>query len=668
MEGFSVASKLTFTTNATQVVGDLIRSFERLNTIVGNTQGNLNRLAAELRTLNQGGQGITRSVAALEKLSQVRLAPELVSGMDRVARSATEAAAAARNIGRTPTASGAAAGASAAPRALGHHDLLNASMGASMAGDAGLGFFGGALKAEMEVREQLAMLRMNDKIGDPEIEKARAVAERITKLTPGTTVAGNLHTVVDAFTLMGDLNEALEGAPAFAQARYLMANMPGVHKGDTSFAAAQATELMQRQIVDGHVNMEAFNKQMAAMTQVAYGTGGRVDGSAYLGFAKQSRVGGMVANDQYLNRDLPAMLIALGGSRAGTGDAAVWNQFVTGKMTGNAYEALQGAGIIDKTAVWENGQVKDMEKHLKNAGGFGANRVQWVRDTFFGADGVFAQNKVDPADKLAVSQFLSKWSSRATGLGFMSEMALGMPTIDKEAAKIGNTTTNPMEALRKNDPSQAVREFRAAENDLMVALGKEALGPALQMLRGLTDVVKQLGEVAKTNPNLAKDIVLVGGGLSILAKGAGEAALVIYLGAPVIAGIRALAAATTLFAVGTPAGLALVALGAGIAGLAAAFNSIPKIGSPDAKSLLEELKARPRGGSPEAFKAPGERQSIIMQPPSQQPVQLQGSVTLDGRKVGEIVAKEIARSAQGPSTGTTGYDIRTGAVGSLSIP
>ena len=662
-EGFSVASRLTFTTNATTVVAELFRSFERLNTVVSNTQGNLNRLAAELRTLNRGGQGLSRSVTAIEKLSQIRLSPELVSGMANVARSATEAAAAARALGRTSSPAaprspgGGNQGGGSAPRAFGHHDLLNASMGATMIGDEGMGFFGGALKAEMEVREQLAMLRMNTKVDEAGIERARAVAERITKLTPGTTIAENLHHVVEAFTLMGDMTEAMEGAPAFAQASYLFKNMPGAHKGDTSFAAAQATELMQRQIVNGHVDMEAFNKQMAAMVQVAYGTGGRVDGNAYLGFAKQSRVGGMVANDQYLNRDLPALLIALGGSRAGTGDSAVWNQFVTGKMTESAFSELQKAGLVDKSAKWEGGRVADMENHLRGAAGFGANRVQWVRDEFYGKDGVFARNGIDPNDKLGVSRFLSKWNSRQTGLGFMSETALGMPTIDKEAAKIGDTTGKPLDVMRKYDPSQAVREFKAAENDLMVALGKEALGPAIEALKGLTEVVKQLGEVAKAHPDLAKDIVLVGGGLSILAKGAGEAALVVYLGAPLIGGIRALAAATTLFAAGTPAGLALLALGAGIATLAAAFSTIPKIGSPDAKSLLDELKARPKGGSPEAWTPHGEKQGYLMQSPHQQsPIQLTSILHVDGKEMARSTERYMVARMAGPPSGAMSAD------------
>lgn len=695
--------------------------------MIGATQGNLARLAAELRTIGGGSRGINATVKALEGLGKVRMGAGLLGDMDKVmlasrelatvqaamARSAAETAIAYREMartaprptsgGRAPPAGGPGPAGRAAPQGMSHGDLLNTAMGLQMGGEAGMGIFGRAIKAEMDVSQQLASLRFNTTVTDAQVGEVRALAERMTRQTPGTTAVENIKTIVEAYVAVGDLNEAMAGAPAMAQMAYVLKNMPGAHHGDSAFAGAQAIEVMQRfyDPKTHQVSMEAFNQQLAAMQQVAVGTRGRVPPEAYLAFAKQSRVGGMVADDQFLYRDLPGMLISLGGSRAGTGDAATFQQFITGRMTEHAASRLQAAGILDKGAQWSGGMVADMQKHMPGYDVFGHNPAEWVRQFMLDPkSGALARNKIDPNDKLAVAKFLSDWSSRQTGLGFMAEMTLGMGGIVKEGTKVAQTTTNPMQVMQQQDPMQKVREFHAAENELMLTLGKDAMGPALEALKGLTQVIRELAEWGKSHPNAAKDLTLVGGGLSILATGAGELAMVLFLGAPLLKGMGGLARALLPFAPGASAEVALATLaGAGVGSLAAlglAAMALPVALSTAAQALgIVNTQGAGGGGKglqphgfipgPPANGGTGNQFGDAIQDwwkrfsttpsyaphgrdlrhpssylaPAEPPAQMQPIVFhLDGRKVAEGVIPYIGRAVDGPQHGATSFDGR----------
>jgi hypothetical protein len=128
--------------------------------------------------------------------------------------------------------------------------------------------------------------------------------------------------------------EALAASSGLARLGLVLRSLPGRGRGDPAFAAAQTVELLQRfyDPKTGHIDMREFTRNVEAETRVAVGIGGRVTPEQYRAYAKQSRVAGMSADDQFLYQDLPAVLIALGGSRAGTAHAAVYQQLLTGRM------------------------------------------------------------------------------------------------------------------------------------------------------------------------------------------------------------------------------------------------------------------------------------------------------------------------------------------------
>jgi hypothetical protein len=245
-----------------------------------------------------------------------------------------------------------------------------------------------------------------------------------------------------------------------------------------------------------------------------------------------------------------------------------------GRMTKNAFTDLQKTGLIDRGATWAHGQVQDMMKHLMGAGGFVANPVQWTRDTLLPQLG---RSGVNVNDRASLGLAIGQWASTAPGLGFLAEMALGMPGINKERAKIGSTSNDPMKAILANDPMQQMRVFAAAENELLVTLGGAMMGPAIDSLKALTSVLHDLSDWSKAHPGAAKDILVTSAGLAVFSKAAGDLAMVVFLGSPLVRGMGALAAAATPFAAAGAAGVGLMGVASGLTALAAAVIGLPQV-------------------------------------------------------------------------------------------
>ena len=573
-DSFTVDATLNWKTNVPEVLRQLTRGFEEIDRLIKGTQSNLGRFATELKDLTSSNRGIGALGRALEKvkipdatLSGLRemtsITRDLADAQATVARDAMASAKAFREMAQASRQTASGGGGGRRRGGSSHSSMLDAAMGAQMVGDAGTSFFEKSFMASADVAHLMTQFRQNNSVSDADLAKIRAKADALTGSVPGTTIAENLHTILDAYTITGQIGEALNASGGMAKLSLLYQSLPGAHHGDPAYAAGQAIEVMQR-FYDPKthaVDMGAFNQQLSAMARVAVGTGGRVSGDAYLGFAKQARLGGMLANDDFLYGDLPAMMIALGGSRSGTGDSATYRQFIQGKMTQNAFGQLQHFGLINRGASWSHGQVQNMSSHLAGANTFISNPAQWVREVLLPQ---LASKGVDVNNRVSVGTNIGQWASSNTGLGFLLELALGMPGIAKEKGKIASTNGDPMSVVSKYDPMQKLREFHAAETNLLTTLGDTAMGPALDALKGLTGALRQMMGVVKDHPTAGKDIMLIGGGMAVLAKVAGDAAMTIFIGAPLVKGLGALAKAALPFSAGGTGEGALTTLGIGL--------------------------------------------------------------------------------------------------------
>lgn len=583
VNAFTIESRLNIKSNVPELLRGLIADFERLEKHVADSTRSISRLVGELRGISEAARGLASLSKTLGKVGrgETGLAKELTRAQEamrgmaeaqaNMARSAQEMVTAYREIGAG--AGGRGPGGPRVPpgagpghrRGRGRPHLagavMDAGIGGMIAGDVGGTWLTDALRASFEVDHLLAQFRQNTGVGDTDIAAIRKKAEDLTRMVPGSTIAENLHTILDAYTVTGHIGEALAAAPGLARLALVLKSLPGRASSDPAYAAAQTVELLQRYYnpKTGHIDMREFTRNVEAETRVAVGTGGRVTPEQYRAYAKQSRAAGMTADDQFLYEDLPAVLIALGGSRAGTAHAAIYQQMLTGKMTKQAMIELQKLGILDKSAHWQGGRVQDIEHHLPGFKLMAQDYVEWVREYGFKA---LKAHGIDPKDRQAVALALARIASRQTGLAGLAEVFLGIAGIDKEAAKIRATSGDPLKNIEAYDPLQKVREFAAATNEFQVTLGQFLTGPAIDSLKQLTAGLRELTDWAKDHPNIGHALADTAGGLVLLAKAIGAVGMSLLAIGPIIGLARLL--------IGGGAGAGAAGGGAAAAGGAAA--------------------------------------------------------------------------------------------------
>lgn len=228
--------------------------------------------------------------------------------------------------------------------------------------------------------------------------------------------------------------------------------------------------------------------------------------------------------------------------------------------------------------------------------------------------------------------------------------------------------------------------------------------PAIESLKALTVALRGMTDLAKANPTAAKDIALAAAGMAVLAKVAGDLAMVVFVGAPLVRGFALLGGSLGAFAPGAAAEGALAALAGGggagsLAGLAAAILGLAGAVA-GAEKLNEYLgipdtpagRAAKRAANPSPHgnylfdglsnwwngfsSAPGSdghsnaargghqggsgayHPSSYVTQPGNGGGAVQNIIYMDGRKVAEVVTSLQARSMSAPPAGGTAFDTR----------
>jgi hypothetical protein len=544
IEAYKVGVDIAMTSNVTPALEKIAKQMADLDKIIkgtregikgisadlaalGSASAAIGRLASELGRIGRGRSGLSGEMSNVVTATEraIAVTERLGSVMERNARLAAETASVMNGGGGRRSAAGG-------------HDLMLTGIAASMVGGGVNSFYATAVKSGMDLGHLKAIMGADDRVTKEQIARAGAQASAASGSVPGSTITGNMGLILDLKQVTGSMDDAIAAMPTFAK---LVTTLEAIDRrsggsGDAGFAAAKAVEILGRMTVEdpnnrGHhiIDPAELARNVALITQVAVGTNGRVDPAAYLTFAKQARVGGMALNDKALFRDLPALLMVQGGSRAGTGEAATYQQFINGTMTKQTAEMLKKYGLLDKDAKWSGGRVQDMAKHFKGAGEFAGNPVDWVRDVL-----IPTLEKMGITDPVKQAQAVSQFSGRQTTAGFLGEIARAIAAIDKESGNLAHTRMDSFEMLQANDPSQALRNFDAAWHNLLTTLGDTASGDAVAVLKALTNAIDEVAAWARKNPDVAEKLMATAAGLGAIASAVGVLATAVFLFGPAL--------------------------------------------------------------------------------------------------------------------------------------
>lgn len=438
---------------------------------------------------------------------------------------------------------------------------------AAIAGTATLTVLGKIIKAGDKLVEQQTKLKGLG-VSDATVGRATRAAYDYAQAIPGTNPAGNLATIREARGILNNTQEAIAAAPAILRTELdLGVYNDNQRKGDI-LSLIKALDIKGGFIKNGELDVATLNRSMREAEAALVLTNGILTGKQFYQFTRMAGPAATAMNTEQYLKDTTEAQMGL-GSTGGRGMQMAAKTFLGGQLTKASRDQLIQLGLLSEADVKSDhghysikpGTIKGFNE-LMNKG-----MIRWFHDVVVPA--MEAHHFTGPA---AVLQALS--ALPVTEQRLFSFIYTNWAQVEKFGAQFDKQMGVDTNAtLQKGSPALALRDFHAAWDGLMQALGAPVVSQSIAMLHGLTDAILFLEGEASRHPTAVKVIydltaalaglMVIGGGLAI----AGAAL------SPFAKGLRGLSSALSLFTKGAAAeeGLVLLGAGAGTVGSLAAF-------------------------------------------------------------------------------------------------
>ncbi len=461
-----------------------------------------------------------------------------------------------------------------------HAHGMDAALGAQMAGDAGMGLVERGFHAYADVQQQQIMAQADSRITDAVMTQANTLVANLQKKYPALTQAEGLTVFRNTMGIFGNARESMDAMPDAVRLQQLYQLAPlgrGGTGGSEVQAAEKAGDAMQAFIDPKTQQLDKglYKQWMDFQARSYLAGGGLVDAKGWLAFSRTARSAGIGLNPRALEET--QALLEMSPGRTGTALMSAFQVFgaSTSHMTKQNKAAWGKAGLLGK-----DGNIVDQGLYQQNP-------FEWVWKDL--VPRLQAQG-------LKTREQLLKWltdhGQRGTVAGILSDIAIGQTPITNTANKMDAQDPNAVDKLVNSDIGK-LAALQAAETNFFVAVGKFGEGPGLMVLTKLTDALNALTKLANDHPEAAKWFITTAGGMALMSKAAGDVAMTIYLGAPMVQGMAALARAVLPFGKGGEAELAIAtaAGGAGVAGSLAALAAAIVLLPPALKMGVEAMNS-----------------------------------------------------------------------------
>jgi hypothetical protein len=444
-----------------------------------------------------------------------------------------------------------------------HGHGMDAALGAQMGGDAGVGLMEKGFHAYGEVQTNQITAQSDLRVTDAVLAQANKLIGDLQKVYPALTQAEGLTLFRNTMGIFGNAGESMEALPGAVKLQQLYQLSPG-SRGGTGGSEVQAAEKAgdaMQSFIDpktGALDRKLYDQWMDFQARSYTAGGGLVDAKGWLAFARTSRSAGISLSPHALEET--QALLEMSPGRTGTALMSAFQVFgaSTHHMTQKNAHQWTNAGLIDK-----KGNLVDKELYQKDP-------FEWVWKDMLPR---LQKMGVDSREKILA--WLTDNGQRGTVAGILSDIAIGRTPITNTATKMESQDPNTVDKLVNSDLGR-LAALHAAETNFFVALGRFGEGPGLTVLSRLTDGLNAMATFATNHPKLATDLITIGGGGAIFAKVAGDLAMTIYLGAPLVKGMAALATSVLPFGKGGVAAAALETLTSrsGLLGIAMGIEAL----------------------------------------------------------------------------------------------
>lgn len=337
-------------------------------------------------------------------------------------------------------------------------------------------------------------------MSDAEIKEAGELAGAISRKYPSLSQTEIMHTARNVRSMVGTFEEAAHVLEPLAKLRVVAL---GAHPERAAELGEDFDKLAKGMEIKGVTqHLGKFNHYIDEMAKALNVFGDTLRPTDYYEMFKYGRAATNALSDHFILSTAPTLAQELGGSSAGKALSSFYTQFVGGKMSNKAVEALSQYGLLDPDKV-----IKTTTGHVKGVkpGGIvGSEYLQpgrtdpyeWVNKVLLPA--LAKKGVTDPAQ---IQEVIAAIASQTTTAQMMSIFATQQSRITKDAALVrGATGIESANTFQRNDPKVIAKSIGAQADNLLSNTVEPMMPATNKGMNWLASSLSYMSERAKNDP------------------------------------------------------------------------------------------------------------------------------------------------------------------------
>ncbi|MCB2106353.1 MAG: hypothetical protein KDE14_01575 [Rhodobacteraceae bacterium] len=333
-----------------------------------------------------------------------------------------------------------------------------------------------------------------------EIREANELAGKLSAKYKSISQTEIMHTLRNMRSVVGTFEEAAHIIDPLLKLRVVA---QGAHPERAAEIGEDFDKLVKGMEIKGVTqHMPQFLHYIDNMAKALNVFGDTLRPIDYYEMFKYGRAATNALSDDFILSTAPTLAQELGGSSAGKALSSFHTQFVGGKMSNKAVEALNEIGLLDESKVikTKTGNVKG----VKPGGIVGSeyltpgkeNPYLWVQKVLLPA--LAAKGITDPAK---VQEIIAGIASQATTAQMLSIFAAQAARIEKDAHLVANADgMSAADKFQKSDPKIARRAVEAQVDNYLSSTANPFVPAATTGMNWLSSGLAYMSDRAAKNP------------------------------------------------------------------------------------------------------------------------------------------------------------------------
>lgn len=364
-----------------------------------------------------------------------------------------------------------------------------------------------AVEHASKLNHELVKLQIGMRLTDQQTNAESVSAFDISRRVPGTNVVDLVKQKRELSGTLGSLENANKVAELVAQGSAAVSSY--VDK-DTDLAkvAVRALEIRGQVTKDHKVDPAMFAKEFDNMVRAIVASEGLLDPAKLLQFIQQAGPAARGMSAEAMWGEAPAVMNALGSSKAGTALNSMFAQFIGHVVAGKRVAiAMEEAGMLTPgkwNANTRGGKVIMDKDAVPNQAGFAEDPFAWMHEKL---EAMRAKGK----DTVGLMQEIFQLGSRSTTQRLISDIDANWAVIENEKRRFNKMPGVKDIAKEQNDKDveKNVKNLSDAWSNFMTTLGGPAASRTIGILKWLTDEVNyyEKGIIDLDNSHSIQDFI-----------------------------------------------------------------------------------------------------------------------------------------------------------------